>query len=752
MITEPLPVIEGQSPQVLRALGQNVALVKDAKGSTVHIIWHSAAQHAWFLHPYASGWNQARIEWLSDHLGADVGRLLKWVARPPAELPLVEFGSRAAQRAAAAALGLPWKVTPITQKARGMEALKAALTHGYKVPAFAIAQEVDDVPPLTEPRFVRPCPPTPNHGGVESRIVTTRDEAVAVLLEAQAAVPGSEMLICQPIQAKANLVYTPNLLTVGPGHDGATAGKNAKMVGLVRATDLSVLPLEAAKVTEEPFIEAVIDESSEVYWTQLRNGPALPAVADYVPEDTVVRAVVDADGDLLEWAQRVKAFEPGTVVVGSGLGSHYAVHCFQHQVPFMTSRRPAVGETVAKVVAPPLDPVKVREGLILAQRATLSSGKESLTFGLVALHALAMAPELGLNGLAVGYGLGVMIRTAFMLGVGEWRYCKTNGKVTYGDTTVVVSPSPHKGGSRETVYKHYLPKPWLEQRKLAVEATIAFRFGSFTGGYGGQKWHDCMRSTWKMESAARQVIFHPCTDTVNALLGHANVMIHKAHNGGWWFNKVMSHSTLDQAAASDPRLIVEWAAQLWQMLEAHQAAGATLTKSGWPKMKAVPQYILDWKPAEAKPVSTPPPADAPTWPAVSLNVQARLIDGKPEVRLQSRGYLNGMQVWAQEITEGRPEDEREWLGSIVADQPSHANSGVMYVKLVVSPTLGATNIGLSWEGSSLAAPDSFREWVTKRVCTAAHQYFTPTGHKLEKPNATSEADTFYEEEEPWTYV
>lgn len=735
------------------ARGHSVLLIVDATGTTG---LYSKAHEAVRL--LAPGWSVEKVTQLLTHFaptGVD-DHLLTWVGGPPKQVELSAY-NRQEQRELCAIMDREWKVIPTTQKAKGMVAL--ADWGKSTVPSFTIAQDSADIPlSLDFPRFVRPCPPVPNHGGVESRLVTTHEGVREVLAEAQAAIPGSELIIAQPIDAVANLVYTPNVLTLGPGHDGATSGRGAVSLGLVRTLNVDTLPLEEAGITQEPYVEAVMQRAGDklsVLWTQLRNGPEIPAAQDYVPEETTVQAVVDAEGDLLEWAERVKAFTPGTVVVGTGLGSHYAVHCIQKGVPFVTTHRPTVGEILPKSDIAPLDPQAVREGLILAQKTTLrpNEAADALRFGLLALHAFATAPEMGLNGVSVGYGLGVMMRVAFALGCGEWRYCKSNKVVEYGSESVTVSAAPWKGEERNTAYAQFLAKPWPAQRAFAQKATEAFRFGTFGGGYGGQKWHDCMRANWKVESAARQIIRNPCKETVATFLEAANAMVHKAHNGGWWFNKLLTKTDLDNAAAADPRTVVNLSAAIWQMLERRKDLGAgKLKKSGWPLMAPIPQFILDWKPA----VTEAPPAaksDVPLpWGNLTLAAQIRHCSDTHKVRFQSKVMVGNVILYSTETDWIVTKEVYTFVQNLAKTSVSYANSGMMYapVPLAAGSTLDCITFGddlTGWPALLLEKCHAYAQ--------AQHTFkVDPTTGSLKEKAASSSThgSSYYEEEGEWAYV
>jgi hypothetical protein len=64
--------------------------------------------------------------------------------------------------------------------------------------------------------------------------------------------------------------------------------------------------------------------------------------------------------DLMAWEKLVAEFEPGTVIYwpNGGLTSHYAIHCVQKGVPFITAGpKPKIGSTLAKEGPPKVSKV-----------------------------------------------------------------------------------------------------------------------------------------------------------------------------------------------------------------------------------------------------------------------------------------------------------------------------------------------------------------------------------------------------------
>lgn len=90
------------------------------------------------------------------------------------------------------------------------------------------------IPPWSPPIIARPCPVTPRHGFVESRIISTVGELRAILAETYQADPRGEILLMVFLaNTQVSSVVTNQSVTVGTQHDGATAGRDGVAVPCV---------------------------------------------------------------------------------------------------------------------------------------------------------------------------------------------------------------------------------------------------------------------------------------------------------------------------------------------------------------------------------------------------------------------------------------------------------------------------------------------------------------------------------------
>src|ERR1035437_7070023 len=81
--------------------------------------------------------------------------------------------------------------------------------------------------PIKFPCFARPCPKRPRHGFVDSKVVNNPEEAAELIQKTLEIDPDGEVLFAPILDATYSAIWTPGLISIGPGNDGATAGKNS---------------------------------------------------------------------------------------------------------------------------------------------------------------------------------------------------------------------------------------------------------------------------------------------------------------------------------------------------------------------------------------------------------------------------------------------------------------------------------------------------------------------------------------------
>lgn len=324
------------------------------------------------------------------------------------------------------------------------------------------------------------------------------------------------------LRAQYNAIFAPGLVVVGPGHDGATSGRNAISLPLPSSWVDESRMAGLIAPGEVPYIEGVLTEGGWVL-TQYRSGPP-PTAGDYIPERVKVERVVRVDEgmDLLEWEGLVKSLGKGAVVYhpGGSTASHYGVHCIACGVPYLTSMEPRIGDV--------LEPTNAGWGR-----------RES--------DALAEA-----------------IREAF-----ERR--DTEDNLLPLSLALVHRYSPRRcrlpvdvpaDGERDDIYADAL-KFGIEDviRYLAI-AKEDFSSAGWPRGYGGRRWANASSLALSYVRGIVSFLNRPSRRALGGLMQKANRLLHAVHNNGWYLNKWPnitgqgSDGVRDMAAQNPGRLAV----------------------------------------------------------------------------------------------------------------------------------------------------------------------------------------------------
>lgn len=425
-----------------------------------------------------------------------------------------------------------------TQKARGLWYLSHCGSGA--LPVLGLIQSREDCcgDAVKFPYFARPCPVTPQHGFVESRIVTNETDLLALWDEMVAVDPNGEILLT-PVydNVKLNAIWTPTTLTIGPGHDGATSGKGSFTIPLVRSAvsgagaPLSSHLLSLAGITDDPYVEVIYPAAAKsTILTQLRNGPRLDVIGpDYIPAALTVTHIIQPQGeDLLQWQARLAALsaeEKAGLVIwhpGGALTDHYAIHARQHGIALFTSVCPAIGDTIAPMTTAEPDLAALRDGLIVGQELPIA-GSTQHAVGLILLglhHAAAMT---GPAAFWTGLSAALMARLGTTAALGEVRHLKPESRRP----------------PREAVYALSLKRHPLSWHRVRIgRAYNGLRYGRFaSSSVGGAPWAACAKTTIDLFDAIGEVVADPTPTTYATLLGALNMTITQAHHNGWWMNK-----------------------------------------------------------------------------------------------------------------------------------------------------------------------------------------------------------------------
>ena len=404
-------------------------------------------------------------------------------------------------------------------------------------------------------KFVRPCPMVPRHGFVDSRPVKSIEEAEALLEETLRAEDRAEFIIMPFIKAEYSGIWTNGKLVIGTGNDGATAGHSSRLIpALGLPTEHESVwkeTLQKGRITESPYVELLWAKKYEYdstllnYFVQLRNGPSLPDTIDFIPEETVVKSVVLAEGDLLEWETKAKTFTPGTVVYhpGGSLASHYAVHAVLSKTPVLVSRKPDVGEILkpnTEMKEPDVE--AIRNGFYLG--ATTEMSFEDAAFVMLSgCHSTSV--WLGRQDALLGLAMGAAYRLTVTAALGEYRH----------------EPGRKRKPGRDVVYSGVWTKILASStRTRFMKALDSFKNDKrWPGSFGGKKWY-----TFGSFAAA---IFNSILDgDVQESLQNLNKCVNAVHNSGWGFDKFIDRIYMDQAAISPSVVILKVAPRLYDVI------------------------------------------------------------------------------------------------------------------------------------------------------------------------------------------
>lgn len=469
-----------------------------------------------------------------------------------------------------------------TQKARGIEQsktvaylLRAREIHGTEI--IGIEDAIIETPPDIKGKFVRPCPTTPRHGFVDSRIVKSADEFSKLAWETYSMDENAEIVIMPYISADSNMILTPSGITFGHGHDGATSGKQALTLpvasNLSKRLGANLLKLSGVGENEDPYIELVTTwgpgySSSKAnidnFVTQLRAGPRINGLSDdYVPQDMEISDIVEIeDGhDLVAWETEARelAEQEGVVVYhpGGALSSHFGVHCVINKLPYITSKQPVVGGKLKRTDQESWveqDYVEVAKWI----RRYDSIGapvdpKEVALMGIGALHALSsfLLNRNRLTPRVLGMALAWMPRVFAALTLGE---CRHTSCIYKWDILEGVQPFPkghmahvdsYWGLSRDQVYKSAMDSNLREVGEILAWTHVVHDLGQWSGGYGGEAWRKCAEASINFHEDITRFLRNPGEERALQLFNTFNTTMNQAHNGGWWLNKIMTKEHAD---------------------------------------------------------------------------------------------------------------------------------------------------------------------------------------------------------------
>jgi len=509
--------------------------------------------------------------------------------------------------------------------------------------------------------FARPCPVSPAHGFVESRklAATTLDdlqqELAQLWAETRAADPQGELLLTPYLPSVLNFIWRPGVITVGPGHDGATAGRDSisipcpmPIVSEFTYDGAFSTMLRDARITDTPYVEAVqlapgqthpkhsgivTEDIPSLIVTQLRNGPSGSITPDFIPAEITVTAVVQTNGeDLLEWRTRVEQMAPGTAVYhpGGNCNDHYFVHCRLHNVPIFTTRAPQVGERLVPTegTPAPYDAKACLRGIVTGLVASLDESDRRTDAVAAIASLLHSAGHIsGRDAYWLGIAAMLMTRLGYAAAIGEYRHSFRAGE--------------WRDLSRNEVYDA-LFEDYFSHRAQVEQAWASFHYGQWSSSYGGPAWATCTRETIALETAMLNLIANQTPEAVAALVAQLNITVNLAHNNGWWLNKFANKTVFDQSAHGEPSRLLRTSAFIYRVHQESHAARLTWvdTLRRFRRVQPLTPYVA----VKQRRASTAPPysgaqlfaqfTQAPLSARVRTVISGR--DGQPYLHVQVR--------------------------------------------------------------------------------------------------------------------
>lgn len=470
-----------------------------------------------------------------------------------------------------------------TQKAQGYWALEHAYNlYGVKLPPYAYlfpqCEWPKELPASKHGWFARPCPVTPRHGFVESRQVSTIEEAKAVFEEARAADPEAEMILTKRLSGQYSGVATNTGVAWALGHDGVTSSTACSYTiptpGISKETWKFVLNVPHAFIKDTAYLELVEDDKN-VQVVQYRDGPEVPTTKHFVPTRTEVKTILyaaDYWNNLLGWEKLIKEHKgkEGVVVqlpAHSSLSSHYAVHAILAGIPAMTTKI-YLGNILHPTEDMELKKLRQHEYTQLAKMVrrwlmvnpyTASSTIRTSTYKVVgsylatavaSVHASpgwgrenhllqlrAMAPALIFKYIAAAAlgelrhwwrnGPGFRVLGAEPTTGGIWRDICGTGRNSIYEEIMSLHSVPDIARSLETAAKDFLTKGWANPKRADEEENRERVYG-----YGGPLWAGVAKAGYNIGTSLQAFLDNPGEETWVEVMMATNNAVHTVHNAG----------------------------------------------------------------------------------------------------------------------------------------------------------------------------------------------------------------------------
>lgn len=411
----------------------------------------------------------------------------------------------------------------------------------------------------TFPLFARPAPTTPQHGFVDSRVVHSYEELFRLTALANRADPLAEVILMPEIKGDFSAIATNGQIAIGQGNDGATGGKSVATIrtpvanmtfeGKPHHTHFSEFfdPWHRAGVTHG-YLELVHDRTRDtMVAVQFRDGPEQPRTKDFIPREMTITTVeiCALDFDLAtEWPARVKELQasdsPVVWLRNGSLASHHAIHAIMAGIAVVTSGTPPrVGDQLfpAEDAIMPMtdeDAQHIAEMMAEFEDTRLGSFDAEIdrsSFAALA-HGVVHSQHLW-NGSEHhrlrAYGIAALFPLGALAVFGEYRHFgqfDEDGESTAnGRSSVLVR---HATESDERL---------LSQLEAIGDDFTAEGYWGGGTGYGGASWEEFKDTLIDFYTTLAAFKQERTAESWQALMNHANELVHLSHNNGRVYNK-----------------------------------------------------------------------------------------------------------------------------------------------------------------------------------------------------------------------
>lgn len=460
---------------------------------------------------------------------------------------------------------------PRTQKARGILSLIKGveeptfltitsgnlvylLTRHTKLPTVAglVADEMTHYFCIPSCAWMaRPCPVTPRHGFVESRVVTTMQDLQQVMEETFLADPRGEVILMPFIPAEYSGVITNQSVSIGSSHDGATSGKDAIAIPCVSdlgawLDELGILRMSSkvtgtSEFTRSRYTGIAPDRNRHPYFelvnstiVQARYGPEVNGaqtswspsgdrriyIYDYwEPSHAVLGDFLRFEEALLEY--KGSSVSPIMYLPYGTLSCHAAVQAICAGVTVITGpNRPVVGELypisaslLAKTRYAGSPQAAIRESLLeaialpLAAPEGINDRRQTVLWAVSVIQGMAAAPVTPQLMRYVAVAGTILLRFGMAACFGEHRHWDSKGPCQDGQnpvgpvlaTLTIPIKYAHKGTGHDRGLIHHVSlkaklttATQIYMNLARITATKAdFATGAWRSSYGGPRWAEC---------------------------------------------------------------------------------------------------------------------------------------------------------------------------------------------------------------------------------------------------------------------